>query len=105
MRFIQIIALFAASGCSLILNNDSAQCVTDEDCVRFGGHPFCQNGVCVPSGLGPEGCTVTKTGKQTDYLNACSAASCVPFDNCGRLGLCGTKPTAPATVDPTNASI
>ena len=38
---------------------------------------------------------------QSDYLNACSTAACVPFDNCARLGMCDPKTQLPATIDPT----
>ncbi|MDB4964948.1 MAG: hypothetical protein JWN44_637 [Myxococcales bacterium] len=96
--------LVAAAGCSLILDKGSSQCQTDDDCTRFGGHPVCQGGVCVVSGLGPEGCVATSPQSQSDYLNACTTAANVPFDNCARLGLCGPQ-TMPATIDPTNATI
>jgi hypothetical protein len=97
--------LCAASGCSVLIDDGTAQCSTDTDCLRFGGNPYCRNHVCVPSGLGPEGCVTTEPIDQNDYLNACSTASCVPFDNCKRLGLCGASATEPAPVDPTNATI
>jgi hypothetical protein len=96
-------AMTASAGCSLLLDR-SGQCKTDDDCTQFGGHPFCQGGVCVPSGLGPDGCIIGKPASQTDYLNACTTSACVPFDNCGRLGLCGSQ-AVPASVDPTNAAI
>lgn len=96
--------MFASAGCSLIIDKGSAQCQTDADCSRFGGHPLCQGGVCVVSGLGPEGCVSSAPASQTDFLNACTTAANVPFDNCSRLGLCGPQ-TMPATVDPTNAAI
>jgi hypothetical protein len=100
-----LLALFSNVGCSLIVDHGNSQCVTDADCTKFKGHPQCQGGVCVPSGLGPEGCVITTPQTQTDYLNACSTATCVPFDNCGRLGLCGPSASMPALVDPTNAAI
>ena len=77
-----LLLILSASGCSLLVDHNSAQCTKDDDCLRFGGHPSCQNGVCVPSGLGPEGCVIGTPTQQTDYLNACSTAQCVPFDNC-----------------------
>ena len=110
LGFIAILALgggclLASAGCSLILDRSTAQCHTDDDCTRFGGHPLCQGGVCVPSGLGPEGCFAGTPQSQSDYLNACSVAACVPFDNCARLGMCDPMATLPATVDPTNPTI
>src|SRR5689334_15401840 len=95
-RFIAIAALVAGSlgagsGCSLLVDRSTAQCHVDSDCLRFGGHPLCQNGICVASGLGPEGCVTTPPMGQADYLNACTVAANVPFDNCARLGLCGSQ--------------
>jgi hypothetical protein len=104
MRFLAL-AFIMTTGCSLIVDRNSEQCQTDADCTRFGGHPLCQNNVCVPSGLGPEGCVITKPEQQTDYLNACSTAACVPFDNCERLGLCGANAAPPVSVDPSNTLI
>ncbi len=95
----------ASAGCSLILDRSSTQCKTDDDCVHFGGHPTCQAGVCVASGLGPEGCVTGTPGSETDYLNACSTAACVPFDNCGRLGLCDASTMLPTAVTPSNPAI
>jgi hypothetical protein len=92
-------------GCSLIVDTAPEQCATDADCVAFGGHPRCEEGVCVPSGLGPEGCVLGEPQSQGDYLNQCSTAACVPFDNCERLGLCGPSSTMPANVDPANPAI
>src|SRR5690349_3101961 len=98
-RSLVIVVLAAATGCSFVLDKDKTQCTADADCVHFGGHPSCQEGVCVASGLGPEDCVpdnpkVQKT--QSDYLNACSTSKCVPFDNCGKLGLCpGSATTLP----------
>jgi phage tail protein X len=101
------LALFglAAPGCSLLVDHTSAQCETDDDCLRFGGRPFCQRGVCVPSGLGPEGCVIGTPKSQGDYLNACSTAACVPFDNCARLGLCTPDAAPPPGLDPMNPTI
>lgn len=97
--------LAASAGCSLILDRGDTQCKTDADCTRFGGHPLCQSGVCVPSGLGPDGCVAGPPQSQSGYLNACSTATCVPFDNCARLGLCGGQAMLPATLDPSNGAI
>jgi hypothetical protein len=95
----------AAIGCSMVVDRNATQCVVDADCTRFGGHPYCRSGVCVASGLGPDGCVVGTQQSQADYLNACSTAVCVPFDNCKRLGACSSNTAMPATVDPTNAAI
>jgi hypothetical protein len=98
-------ATLATAGCSLIVDRNSAQCHTDDDCLRFGGHPLCQNNVCVASGLGPEGCFAGAPTQQSDYLNACSTAANVPFDNCARLGMCSPMTPWPTPVDPVNPTI
>ncbi len=110
MRSSSLFAVFAllsgglVGGCSLIVNRDE-QCKVDEDCLKFGGHPYCQDGVCVASGLGPENCVVGTPASQDDYLNACTTAAYQTFDNCARLGLCGANAMLPATTTPTNSTI
>jgi ABC-type phosphate transport system substrate-binding protein len=83
----------ALSGCSQLLDR-SEQCRADSDCVEFGNHPYCREGVCVESHLGPKGCFFGAPRSQPEFAAACSTAQCLPFDNCGRLGLCqsGTLP-------------
>ncbi len=98
-------SLIIVSGCSMLTDRTAVQCQTDADCVHFGGHPFCENHVCVVSGLGPKNCVIGAPSSQSDYLNACSTAACVPFDNCARLGLCDTNLALPDTIDPQNAAI
>jgi hypothetical protein len=111
MRSLNFIAALAAAstmataGCSLLVDRNTAQCHTDDDCARFGGHPLCENNVCVASGLGPEGCVAGTPMMQSDYLNACSTAANVPFDNCAHLGMCAPMEAWPAPVDPTNPTI
>jgi hypothetical protein len=80
--------LMASAACSVLLDHTAAQCQTDGDCARFGEHPTCQGGVCVPSGLGPQGCFYGTPQAQADFENQCSTAACVPFDSCSRMGLC-----------------
>ncbi|HEX8953032.1 MAG TPA: hypothetical protein VF945_14355, partial [Polyangia bacterium] len=109
-RLVAVVALAAAglapvAGCSLLVDRSATQCKTDDDCTRFGGHPQCENGVCVASGLGPAGCFAGTPMTESDYLNACSTAANVPFDNCARLGMCDPMAPWPSTVDPTPLSI
>jgi len=100
------VALWGATfGCSLVLDPQSKQCETSADCTKFGGHPTCEAGVCIASGLGPEGCVIDPPKTQSDYLNACSTSKCVAFDNCARLGICSPSTPLPATQDPTNTPI
>jgi hypothetical protein len=99
------LALLLVGGCSLLVNHDAVQCKSDNDCARYGSHPYCRDGVCVASGLGPEGCFYGTPRSQADYLNACSTAACVPFDNCERLDSCAPDGGMPATVDPQNGAI
>jgi hypothetical protein len=88
--------LLALAGCSLIVEKNTVQCKTDSDCTKFAPHPYCVQGVCVESGLGPVGCTVTPTpATDTEFLNACTTAGCIPFDNCARLGWCDANAELP----------
>src|SRR3954469_13098417 len=103
-KLICLIALLG-SGCSVLVDHDATQCNTDADCARYGNHPYCQNRVCVASGLGPQGCFYGTPQTQSDFLNACTTAAFVPFDNCTRLGECSADAGMPMTVDPTNGAI
>jgi hypothetical protein len=92
----------ASAGCTVLLNHDAAQCQTDSDCAHFGDHPYCQNNVCVSSGLGPSACFYGSPAAPQDFMNQCSLAACLPFDNCSRMGLCGaTAGAGPSLVAPT----
>ena len=82
---------FAVGGCSLLVDDTRGQCRIDSDCFKFGNYPYCVQGVCAPSGLGPTGCVLGTPASQDDYGNACSIAKCIPFDNCGRLSSCGAE--------------
>ena len=76
------------AGCSLVLDKSETQCSTDTDCEHFGNHPFCQEGLCVASGLGPAGCFYGTPTTQDQFANQCTTAQTIPFDNCMRAGLC-----------------
>src|SRR5262245_29477622 len=102
-KLICMVALL--SGCSVLVEHEAAQCTTDAACAHWGHHPFCDKGVCVASGLGPEGCIYGALEAQSDYLNACTTAAYVAFDNCTRLGECRADGGMPMTVDPTNGAI
>jgi hypothetical protein len=117
--------LFASAACSLILNNDATQCSTDGDCAGFSAGAVCKNSVCVKGGPGTgtgtdggdEGSTSGEGGPNAEagpcqsggfagnpttnaeFLNHCTAAQCLPFDNCAKLNLCGDAGLLPA-VDP-----
>jgi len=113
--------LSLTSACTLAVDRDIQQCTSDLDCAAFEtgdtAHAFCSQGVCVNSGLGPKGCFSDPPGTTSQYLNACTTAQNMPFDNCHILGLCGAalvpeatppvsagtltatvKPTAPPTI-------
>lgn len=95
-----VTALAAASGCTFLVDHDGKQCSTDADCDHFEGGLTCQSGVC--SEFGPRDCFEGTPTTQLEYLNACSRSSNLPFDNCGKLGLCDEsaalpKNTAPST--------
>lgn len=80
--------LIGTAACTALLDHNATQCQSDGDCARFGGHPYCQAGVCVPSGLGPSSCFYGTPQQPEDFLNQCSTASCLSYDNCQHLQLC-----------------
>ncbi len=93
--------LVACGACTLIVDRNSTQCASDTDCERFGSHPFCSNGVCVPSGLGPPACFFGTPQQAQDFLNQCSSAQCQAFDDCQRLSICDGG--SPALIPPPDA--
>ncbi len=96
LAFAFSIACGTLVGCSLIIDKNETQCVDDSDCAHFGDHPFCQAGVCVDSGLGPEGCFFGTPSMQTDFANQCTVAQTFQYDNCKNLDLCGSDTLANA---------
>src|ERR1041384_7957957 len=95
MAFFGVLAttfLGTAAGCNALLDKSADQCVTDADCVHFGGHPYCRESVCVVSHLGPEACIPGPPKTQRDSLTSCSTSTFEKFDTSPRLGL---KPTVP----------
>lgn len=118
VAFLSLILLPVANACSFTIDRDIQQCTNDSDCVQYDtgdtAHAVCSNGVCVNSGLGPKGCVSTPPASTTDYLNACTTAQNLHFDNCAELGLCTPVPlpdplppqsagTVTATVNPVAA--
>jgi hypothetical protein len=95
------------SACSVMIDRNMVQCSTDHDCAKFEtgntAHAVCSQGVCVNSGLGPKGCFSGTPTTTLQYLNACTTAQYMPFDNCARLGLCGAA-ALPASAAPESAS-
>jgi hypothetical protein len=73
---VALFSLLAYAGCSTLLEREGAQCTTDDDCARFGSHPFCRSSVCVPSGFAPVQCVyptpTAPLASPTDFLNQCS---------------------------------
>lgn len=93
------IALLAAA-CNLAFSRDTTQCDVDDDCAAFGVHPRCESGVCVSSGLGPEGCFFGEPERPEEFANQCSTAECGALDNCARINLCSAGDQLPDTVKP-----
>ena len=89
-----------------MLDRDIVQCSTDVECAQFEmgntAHAVCSQGICVDSGLGPRGCFSGAPTTTAQYLNACTSAQSVSFDNCARLGLCGAA-VVPAPSPPQSA--
>jgi ABC-type phosphate transport system substrate-binding protein len=102
-------AALAFAACTVLVNRSTVQCRTDGDCARYGNHPFCQNNVCVPSGLEPNGCFLAtpEAGPEqpTDFLNQCSStAACIPFTDCKSIGICGNDAWDASNVLPPEAA-
>jgi hypothetical protein len=93
----------ALGGCSFVLDSSGKQCSLDSDCEHLGGHPVCQDNVCVQSNLGPEDCFFatpsTPPTMQSDFLNQCTTSSFVKFDNCTHINY--GCPSGGATADST----
>jgi hypothetical protein len=93
--------------CSVMVDRDLVQCSTDLDCAKFESgttaHAVCNQGVCVNSGLGPKGCFSGTPATTAQYLNACTSAQNLAFNNCARLGLCGAGAVAPDPLPPQSA--
>ncbi len=98
-----------ASACTLALDRDAQQCTVDADCSKFEAsgttRVVCSQGLCVDSGLGPKGCFLGTPTTNAQYLNACSSAQNIPFDNCTRLGLCAGSAALPDPVPPLNVAL
>lgn len=105
------IALIAAlpftSTCTVLLDRGAVQCNADTDCSTFEAgrstHVMCKQNVCVDSGLGPRGCFAGVPANNSQYLNACTSAQNIPFDNCARLGLCTAGAPLPDPIFPQSA--
>ncbi|MET0795540.1 MAG: hypothetical protein ABW061_28735 [Polyangiaceae bacterium] len=78
-----------------MIDKNATQCAHDEDC-RVSPFSLCATGVCVdPKASGASGgeascsdatgCFRCAPQTNTQFLNACSDHSCVPFDNASRL--------------------
>ncbi len=91
--------------CSFLFDRDATQCDTREDCVAlgFGGTPTCEQGVCVATNLGPEGCFLGVPSTPEQFANQCTNAQCEAFDNCARLGLCAPTDELPGAIAPPDA--
>ncbi len=99
-------AVAAPSGCSFVIESRDRQCERDDDCEGFD-NATCDvaAGVCVPLGstgsaacVGEDGCYACAPEQQEEYLNACTDAECVPYDNAQLQGLLledGSLPPVP----------
>jgi hypothetical protein len=96
------LVLASAAACTILLDRSTTQCVADSDCAKFGSHPFCQNSVCVSSGLGPPDCFYGTPQRAQDFANQCSTAQCIQFNDCTHIKLCGGA-ADPALVPPPDA--
>lgn len=119
MRWYSVIARFVPAAlavgmlggmvgaCSFLFDRTEEQCTTREDCVAqgFTGTPVCEQGVCVATNLGPEGCFLGTPTTPEQFANQCTTAQCEAFDNCARLGICKPTDPRPAPVAPPDAGV
>jgi ABC-type phosphate transport system substrate-binding protein len=70
------VVLLSAVACTALLDRSSVQCRSDDDCVHFGHHPYCEQSVCVASGLSPRNCFFGTAEHPPmalkEFLNGCS---------------------------------
>jgi hypothetical protein len=110
--------LLGSAACSLILDHGTSQCASDGDCAGYAADAVCRDSVCVKSSAtGVDGAAAEAgpnaeagpcqaggfAGDPTtndEFLNHCTTADCLPFDNCGKLGLCGPDAGFLPGVDP-----
>lgn len=86
--FSGVAVLVVSAACTALVDRSTTQCKSDGDCAHFGGRPLCQSGVCVKSGLEPDDCFLGDPQQPNDFLNQCSTAECLAFDNCARVDIC-----------------
>lgn len=107
------IALGAVTtACSLVVNSDTVQCNSDSDCRGYNASAVCAQNVCVSVDAaiqaeagGGGACTPKTPESQLDILNeTCTNASCIPFDDCARLGLCNDA-SLPALLPPGDGGV
>lgn len=117
--------LAITGACSLLVETGTDQCTTNTDCAPFGAYSVCSDGICVKpapvddagadaadasdahdgSDGGEEaGCFSGDPTTDLQFYNQCTDAGCEPFDNCGRIGLCGDA-GLPALVPPTDGGL
>jgi hypothetical protein len=109
-------AVLASGGCTLLVNREGSQCAVDRDCAKFSATAVCVSGGCQlppappvgPDGgtagsdtrVGPPGCFSGTPATDLDFYNGCTTSEFQVFDNCARLGLCGSAAYDPHTLVP-----
>jgi hypothetical protein len=92
--------LLGSAACTLLLDRSATQCQTDNDCLKFGAHPYCENSVCVDSGLGPDPCFFGTPQQPQDFENQCTTSYYAPYNNCANIELCPGSPIPPLIAPP-----
>ena len=75
------VSIAAGGGCSLLVNHESAQCASSDDCAHFGNQSVCTDGICVApvtdGGKGP----ITDSSLFSDVLTPpCQTSQdCLPL--------------------------
>lgn len=87
------------AACSLVVEQRDRQCASDSDCAKLSPGAVCRDEVCVAPPTSAATCASGEPTTPAQFLNRCTDAQCIPFDNCARLGLCNGQ-ARPARIDP-----
>ena len=107
--FAVVLSSAFVAACTLLVNRDNVQCSSNGDCAKYSAQSVCSSGFCsdvtgtgIDGGdngdgdtLGPPGCFAGEPTTDLEFLNRCTTAQYLRFDNCERLGMCsGTSETS-----------
>jgi len=79
-----VVAAIAALGmvaCSVLVDRNRRQCVTNDDCGRLSAGSTCSEGICTLAVGKQPTCKPGPAQTSEDFLNLCTPADCIPYDN------------------------